>query len=774
MAPVRFARLVVFAWLALLALWGWQVARTPAISDLTHFLPTDAGSLQRILVDQMREGAASRLILIALEGGDGALLARLSRDLGAALRADGRFLSVHNGNSELSAADREFLLAHRYQMAPLQSAVDFSETGLRAALEGRLAELATSAGLIDKPVLARDPTAALRQVLKVWVPAQSPNLQHGVWFSRDGSRALLVAETAAPGFDLDGQADTVEALRAAFAAVRGDSGVRLVLAGPPVFSVDANRRIAGDATRLSLLNSVVVVGLLWLVYRSARVVLLGAVPLLCGGLAATAAVGWWFGSIHGITLGFGATLIGVAADYPNHLFTHRVTGEPADHAIRRIWPTLRLGVLTNVAGFTAMLFSGFEGLAQLGLFAACGLLVAAAAVRWLVPLLMPEQVPIPAAVLRVCGCIPTGSRRWSWLPLVCGCAALAWIGWGPLPLWNDDIDALSPVPAASKQLDEALRSELGAMDLRSLVVVRGSDDEEVLVRSERLARQLDALVGQGMLAGYDMAARYLPSQASQRTRLQSIPTPEVLRASLQAALAGLPFREDAFTPFLADAAAAREAEPLRLSGPLPAAMGLRVKSLLLQWDDGWVGLVPLRGVSDEVKIQTALTTLALPGVDLVDLRRESSHMLSRYRNEALELLAWSSGAIVLLLVAGLRSIATAFRVLAPMACAAAAAAAIMAQATHGLNLFHLVSLLLVMGLSLDQALFFNRAAADREERSRTLLSLLLCNGSAVIAFGILATSSVNILHDIGATVALGAAFALTFAALLAREQDPPA
>jgi len=771
---VKGARATLAAWLVLLALWGWQVSRTPVISDLTHFLPTHAGSLERILVEQMREGAASRLILIALDGGDGVSRARLSRELAAALRSDPRFVAVHNGGAERSAGEREFLLAHRYQLAPSLSAESFGAAGLHAALEQRLGDLATSAGLLDKSNLARDPTAALRQVLKVWLPAGGPRLEQGVWVSRDGSRALLVAETAAPGFDLDGQVGTVDALRSEFDKVAAGSPVRLVLAGPPVFSVDAHRRVAGDAARLSILNAVAVLLLLWLVYRSVRVLLLGALPLLCGGLAATAVVGAWFGSIHGITLGFGATLIGVAADYPNHLFTHRISGESPDHAVRRIWPTLRLGVLTNVAGFSAMLFSGFEGLAQLGLFAATGLLAAAAAVRWLVPLLLPAEVAIPAALLRACGRLPAGSRRWGWLPAVAGVGALAWIALAPLPLWNDDIEALSPVPAASKQLDEALRSELGAMDLRTLVVVRGATDQDVLARSERLAEWLDALIGEGVLGGYDMAARYLPSRERQSGRLRSIPEPARLRANLQAALAGLPFRDDAFAPFLDDAAAARESAPLGIADPLPAAMALRVNALLVRRDDGWVGLVPLRGVADEGRLHAALAAMEQPGIDLVDLRRESSRLLSRYRREALQLLGWSSAAIVLLLLAGLRSATAALRVLAPMACAAAVAAAIMAGTAGGLSLFHLVSLLLVMGLSLDQALFFNRAAADREERARTLLSLLLCNGSAVIAFGILATSPVNILHDIGATVALGAAFALAFAALLAREQRHPA
>jgi predicted exporter len=185
-----------------------------------------------------------------------------------------------------------------------------------------------------------------------------------------------------------------------------------------------------------------------------------------------------------------------------------------------------------------------------------------------------------------------------------------------------------------------------------------------------------------------------------------------------------------------------------------------------------VGLVPLRGVRDDDRLRQAVSGPGAEQSTYVDLRRETSRLLGGYRQEALHLLGWSSLAIVLLLVVGLRSLRTAMRVLLPMASAAAVTAAVMAGTGSGLSLFHLVSLLLVMGLSLDQALFFNRAAEDHQERARTLLSLVLCNLSAVLAFGILATSSVNILHDIGATVALGAGLALVFAALLAGEVLP--
>ncbi|MEK7941220.1 hypothetical protein, partial [Burkholderia contaminans] len=56
--------------------------------------------------------------------------------------------------------------------------------------------------------------------------------------------------------------------------------------------------------------------------------------------------------------------------------------------------TIRLGVLTSVCGFASMLFSGFPGLVQLGLYSIVGLTAAALVTRFVLPHLRGEHVAI--------------------------------------------------------------------------------------------------------------------------------------------------------------------------------------------------------------------------------------------------------------------------------------------------------------------------------------------------------------------------------------------
>jgi predicted exporter len=770
------AKGLLLLWLAWLALCGWLLLfRTSITTDLTFFLPRDAGFLDAVLVQQMREGPASRVLMLALENADETALATTSRRLAESLAAQPLFESVDNGAGGDALAQLErSLFEHRFVLDPELSPGQFTVPALHAALQDRWAELASPTAMLQKAWLTRDPLGQWQRLLKSWLAPQGPALRRSLWFSRDGRRALLLARTRASGFDIAAQAEALALAQERFLALRADPAMTLALGGPGPLSVESNRRITHDAAWLSALNSGLVALLLFGVYRSFRVLGLGLVPLLTGVVSGAAATRWAFGEIHGITLGFGATLIGVAADYPNHFFTHLSPRESPAQAMARIWPTLRLGLLTNVAGFAAMLFSGFAGLAQLAVFAGGGLLAAGLATRWVLPSLAGEgKVRLPAWVERGTGLRWRGFPRGRWLPFGLALLAAAMFMQNRSPLWNDDIAALNPVPPERQAADEALRRDFGVPDLRKLALATGPDAETALRLSEAVAADLESLKQAHALSGYQLAARFLPSRAAQAERLAALPAGPELAGRLREALRGLPFQPEAFQPFLDQVEAARRQAPLTRADLADTPFAAQVDSLLVPLEQRWAALIPLSGIADDAAIAAALAPWRQRGVYYLDLREESTHRVRDYRREAIALLGWSLAAIVLLLGLGLRSMPAALRVLAPVLTAGFCTGLAMAALFHGLTLYHLVSLLLVMGLSLDQALFFNRNAADPEERRRTLLSLLVCSLSSVLAFGTLALSEINILRSIGATVALGAFLAVVFAAWLAQPRPVP-
>jgi predicted exporter len=133
-----------------------------------------------------------------------------------------------------------------------------------------------------------------------------------------------------------------------------------------------------------------------------------------------------------------------------------------------------------------------------------------------------------------------------------------------------------------------------------------------------------------------------------------------------------------------------------------------------------------------------------------------------------------AGAIVLVLLASLRSLRRAGDVLAPLAAALLVTTAALTLMGGRLTLFHLVGMLLVVGVGSNYTLFFERRNFAAGDPERTVTSTALCNTSTVIGFGLLGFATAPVLSAIGTTVALGALLSLLFAAVLAAAPRPGA
>lgn len=774
---VRPTRALIL-WLLAVAASLAIIARTEFTADMSAFLPKNPSREQQLLVDQLKDGAISRMLLIGIEGGEAPQRAALSRELAARMQKSGAFSAVRNGEAAALARDREILFGHRYLLSPAVTPERFSVAGLHEAIANSIDLLASPAGMMLKSLLPRDPGGELMELFGSLGSNGGPPMAHGAWASRDGQRAILMAQTRARGSDTDGQQAALARIREEFASAATAAGVtdaRVLISGTPVFATDARATIRDEVTRLSILSTLGIACLLFLVYRSPLALGLGLLPVASGALAGIAAVSLGFGGVHGLTIGFGTTLIGEAVDYSIYYFVQSQRAGHDDEAWRRdFWPTIRLGVLTSICGFAALLFSGFPGLAQLGLYSIAGLVTAAAVTRFVLPGLRP-------AGFRIRSIAPLGTRlaavvarlaRWRWAIFALALAAVAVVATHAGKIWNPGLSGLSPVPKAAQELDLSLRSELGAPDLRYLVVVTRPDQESALAAAEGVARQLQTLSERGVIAGFETVTRFLPSEATQRARQAALPERSVLAARLPEALRDLPLQAGKLTPFLDDVEAARRQPLLRAADLDGSTLALAVDSLLLHSPSGWSALMPLRAPLDAAGTAQPLDAgliqreLADSGASFVDILGESNRLYGNYLDEAILLSLAGFLAIVVLLGIALRSPLRLARALLPLALAVLFVIAGLALAGERMNLLHLVGLLLIVAVGSNYALFFDHDSAATRSDPHTLASLLLANTTTVLGFGLLAFSQVPVLHAIGVTVGPGAVLALLLSAAL--------
>ncbi|MCU7906280.1 MAG: MMPL family transporter [Candidatus Thiodiazotropha sp. (ex Epidulcina cf. delphinae)] len=746
---------IFLIWLMTLLLAGWWgMSHISLRTDLSLFLPQGGTTQERLLLDELNKGPATRLLMLGIGGGDAADRAGISQKLLARLRGSVLFKRVENGTPRAFEIDRE-LLRYRYLIAPGIDPRSFSQENLQTALNTRLQELKSPFPTPFKALSAEDPTGAYQAMLRSRMPHSEINRSEGVWASREGETALLLAETASGGLELDQQQLALAMVRNAFDDLNGDGRHTLIISGPGAFGVQSRDIIRQESQTLSLVASCIVALILLFAYRYPPYLLMAALPLLTGLLTATLLTSLLFDELHGITLAFGVTLLGVTIDYPIHLFSHLRKEHHPGRTMQEIWATLRLSVITTCLGYWVLVMTDFSGLRQLGAFTLTGLVTAAVCSRYLLPRLFSDPFIAPEPK----GLRPLGrllrTRPWPAALIILAAAFCLWsLIRSTGPVWQDDIATLSPLPAELLQQDQALRRQLHATESNQMLVIRAGDPELLLQNCESVGRRVRTAFKAPLLAGIELPSDHLPSQRTQILRQQQLPPTGQLAENLRLALQGLPFREGVFDGFVEAVERNRRLPPMRYETALETSLRPHLERLMQHRPEGWLALIPLHGVSDPDRLSRFVRE-TLPEAEYLNLRQETSNLVADFRQQILQRVELGAGLMLLLLWFGLGSLRAAIRTLLPIVLAILLTIGLLHISGNSLNLFHLISLMLVLGIGIDYSLFFGRREKQASRHLRTLHALSICAASTTGVFAILAGSSIPVLHAIGQTVAIG-------------------
>ena len=767
------ARITALLWLALLAGAGLLIHHSLRISgDLRLFMPAPHDAVGRLLLDEVSEGPAAKLLLLSIHGAPPAALAASSQNLSAALRADPTFGFISNGEQRLDMVP-DALLPYRYLLSPTLDTDHLDAQYLREQLQEREQDLASPAATLLTPLLPRDPTLELLKILESWEPAHQAQQLFNVWFNPAGNAALLIVQTRVAGFDPAGQQLAIDALQRHFNAVRTSAAAQLTISGSGAFAVTMQARSEADARLAAILDSVGMVLLMLLAYGSIRRVLLSALPLATAGICGLGAAAALFNSVHGITIAFGFTLTGVALDYPIYLFSNEQPGIQPVTVARTVWPTLATAVAAVCIAYLAFLVSGVLGLAQLATFNVVGLTAAGLCTRYLLPRLLPLGARDHGEGSLARGLAQLAARLppLPWLAPVIAVIGLVAVIAIPGPWWDTDLGHLTPVPEPMLREYEALQQDLGAPDVRYLLALQGPTPDAVLTREEALSAQLTGLTNQHAIGAFDLAARYLPSAAVQRRRQAALPDATTLQKSLDQALAGMAFKPGLFAPFVSDLEQARKLPPLTENTIAGTPLALTVGGLLQQRDGGWTGLVTLTDVRQPEKL-VALAAASGGNFQMLDLKQAAEDLVAHQRQRIVASVGTAAVLLMLVVAATCRSRRRMVRVVTPMTLSVLVTLALLHGAGVALNLFHLIALVLAAGLGLDYGLFLERASADAAAHRRALHAVTICATAACVVFAVLGSSTLPVLRSIGITVVLGVASNFLLAQLLIRRQGP--
>jgi predicted exporter len=646
-----------------------------------------------------------------------------------------------------------------------------SQEGLNAAARRLKQQLASPLSSLTSRVAAQDPLLIMPDLFHRLQSSSGENLivVDGRFVTEDELSVVLFLGTRSASFDSNAMRPMLAGLTAAFDEVNRARGgeLQLQLSGAARFAVRAEEAIRGDVRRVAVGSCVGLILLLLLLFRSIRLVLLTLPVLATGFLAGLSACLLVFGQVHGLTLAFGASLIGVSLDYTVHFHCHQILApDPSGPraTLARLWVGLSLGAATTVVGFVALLVASFPGLRELALFAATGISAALFATSIFLPGLTGSGSEASPATTRI---VATLDRVLAWLARhrwflripVAVAVGVCLVGL-PQLTWNDNIADLNRLDPALLAEDAAVRQKVLSYEQRRLVVALGSNEQDALEVNDLIADALEEARIAGEITGFRSLSGMLPSAARQKEADSFLRNEPGLSSRLEVALDQEGFKVEAFAPFRA-ALAGPAVAPLLRNDLLDSPLEPLVRPFWVSLERGPGVLSFVHGMSDADGVAERLQ--ALDGAHMVDITGVLSDAYRAYRERMASLLLLGLVAVLALVWLRHRRWAPTWAAFFPAVLAAATTASILALCGVELNMLSLVALLMVVSMGVDYGVFLAEAGDDDRALRATHLAIVVASLSTTMGFGLLALSDYPALLSIGVPSGLGVLLCLILA-----------
>lgn len=573
---------------------------------------------------------------------------------------------------------------------------------------------------------------------------------------------LLPLTLKVPALSMTAQERVLPLLeQAGDAARKAVPRVELVSAGVILHAAHASAQASGEVSTIGIGSLLGIVLLMWFAFHSFKPISLILLSIGIGFLGALSVCWLMFGQIHLMTLVFGASLIGVAQDYGIYFLSNRLAADDkldSPALLKRLLPGLCLTLLAAVIGYMGLALTPFPGLRQMAVFSALGLAFAWLTVVFWFPALIGARALKAGALVRVYG---AALRHWPVLRLnrATLAAALVFVlaaGFGISRLGaNDDIRLLQNPPKHLIDDQIKLSKLLDAPTPVQYFLVRGASAEEVLQREEALKARLDPLIAAGAISGYQAVSNWVPSARTQAARRALI---EQKLLGDDGPLSGLAKQAGEDAQWIA----ATRAGLLAAGAPLTPADFLKSpasepsRHLWLGQTNGvHASIVALRGLGRAGVPPVIGAADGLPGVQWVDKVAEISSVLGRYRENMSWVVLGAYALVFAMLFPRYRG--RIWRVLAPTALASIATLAVLGFASQNLQLFHVLALLLLLGVGVDYGIFMQERPHQRGEAAWLAVGMSASN--TFLSFGLLGLSKTPALQAFGLTMLLGIALA---------------
>ncbi|NVK56202.1 MAG: hypothetical protein HWE26_11330 [Alteromonadaceae bacterium] len=537
-------------------------------------------------------------------------------------------------------------------------------------------------------------------------------------------------------------------IQAAETQVSQQFNVTVLRSGMFFFAVDSAQSAKSDIQLIAVGSVAGVLLLMMLVFRSLLPLFLSISSIAIGvgfGVLSSTLV---FGSIHVLTIVFGASLIGIVVDYSLHYFyhylAHRQASGPAHSGV--LFRAMLLSVITSLVGYGALGLSDLLILKKIALFSCSGLAMAWLSVMLLGPLVVRRPIEARQSLLKhiIHGCQRIFARRprvlvITGLFITIGCGGYMLVG---NTKTNDD-------PRRFFHVSEALLSqELAIADLTQVyepgryLLIQGETPEAIFTALNAVTTA-EGVAPQAISS----VADYLPSPHQQLNNYTLQKKLYEEGGALDRFVAAIGLAPRISDQVKRDFKLAAQTPPLHfddLENQLPS-----LPPLWFEQDNLIYSFALIRKGSDLPAIEAASKNIT--SVEYVNTLANASNALKAQRETGTKLLLLAYGLIALLVAVYYRNLSTVVLLLIP-ASASFIAIALVSATGHSINVFHIMALFLVLGLGMDYIIFAKEMASHPET---TQQAILLSAVTSLLSFGLLAFSSMPIVQSFGSIILIG-------------------
>ena len=605
--------------------------------------------------------------------------------------------------------------------------------------------------------------------------------------SPDGRRRLIVARPSQSPYDTEFShrlMERLERLRHEIADTPGDGDEPL----PPVdVAFAGGHRIAIEAEdvvkRESIVNGAgslaLILPMLFLVFRSAWLVVIGALPSAVALLVVLGVMGLTGVTLSAAATGASAMLFGLGVDgvvllYVAHHHALAEGHEPKT-AIRALGgpaASMLLGMWTTAATFLGLLVVDFPSLEQLGLLIGLSMIVCGVLTLLLVPASLssrpPRRLPRSLALPQLAVFIKHHRRT------VLAGAVLATVVLGYFASTlrvNFSLDRLRSVTAGARMVDDITRV-FGLPGDAILVLARGADLDALLHANERLTA---ALVDHAPDVQFQPASALLPSQATQQARLAKIrphvTNVDAVLASLEGAAAEVGFKPQTFGTFAGRLPHLGAADQrITFEGYIGNGLGDVIGRFVRKDNDEWLVASYAFPTSPAgiAAIQNAVQSTADAGI-ATGLPIVNAELSQSFMPQFLVGLAVGTAVVLLSIVVTFRDLRLSLLTLLPTALGLTWAAGVLGVAGAELDLFSVFAVITFVGIGVDYGIHMVHRYQERGDAAAAVSELapviLVAGAITLFGYGTLITSSYPPLRSIGVVSAVSVA-ALVLASVL--------